>query len=676
MAVCVLIVNGVGTVACSARAGDVVPPPEVPTERVDEDADDEDARNAVFVRARAVPTGPRVGDTVRVEAAAVTASDSIVAVDGFGIEVIGGELVRLADETRLLAVRPGRADVRVRFPYERAGPSRPNSTAETAIAVRVAPAPTVRLELDAPDRLPIGARVTVRARAVSAFGPGHPVTGATWRSSAPAIVAAGPGGALHALAQGKARVEVVAEGVSAAIDVRVVPNRVRRVDVFPPVSDVAVGETVHLTAVARDGNGQRVEAVATSWMLGAPSDALTAAGVIDRRGTFVANEPGTYRVAAIVGGRAGDAEVRAAARAPGGPLDVVGRAHAPMRAGTRSVAVFEGIDGRDYAYLGAADAPIVYAWDVTESDAPRFLDSLRLNGNRVTGVAVDAGATLGVVATGGTRSEPGELSVLDLLDPSRPRVVAVYRPDAPGVGALAVDGDLVYAANAHSGDLVIVDLATPAAPRLVSRWSLGSEVGRLHGISVRNGLAYVAGGVEGMIVLDVGAGIEGGTVDRPREVSRHVGSLRGPASRPVDAAGATRFRDLVFVAHRGDPDCAGCGDDARGYVEVVDVTDVRQPRGVAFYAVPGGAATDLHVQDELLYVAANRGGVRVVDVSGELRDDLWRQGRDVGWRATGAPDGRVPNLSAAVGVQAYKGRVYASDEGSGLWILERETTER
>jgi hypothetical protein len=60
----------------------------------------------------------------------------------------------------------------------------------------------------------------------------------------------------------------------------------------------------------------------------------------------------------------------------------------------------------------------------------------------------------------------------------------------------------------------------------------------------------------------------------------------------------------------------------------------------------------------------------VVDVSGELRGDLYRQGREIARIYTGDPDGFRPNLAFTWGAQPHNGLIYFNDVNSGLWIVK------
>ena len=74
------------------------------------------------------------------------------------------------------------------------------------------------------------------------------------------------------------------------------------------------------------------------------------------------------------------------------------------------------------------------------------------------------------------------------------------------------------------------------------------------------------------------------------------------------------------------------------------------------------------VEDDVMYIGAYEGGVRAVDVSGELRGSLTAQGREIDAVWTGHPEGFRPNLPMAWGAQPHNGVVYTTDINSGLWV--------
>ena len=117
----------------------------------------------------------------------------------------------------------------------------------------------------------------------------------------------------------------------------------------------------------------------------------------------------------------------------------------------------------------------------------------------------------------------------------------------------------------------------------------------------------------------------------------------------------------------------------RAILHVLDVTDIEHPRQVATYQVPEGGSHNFWVADDILYEGYYNGGGRVLDVSGELRGDLYRQGREIARLWTGDPKGFRPNLPMTWGGQPcsvkcssnlLNGLIYFNDINSGLWIAK------
>lgn len=107
-----------------------------------------------------------------------------------------------------------------------------------------------------------------------------------------------------------------------------------------------------------------------------------------------------------------------------------------------------------------------------------------------------------------------------------------------------------------------------------------------------------------------------------------------------------------------------------GYLHFIDFTDLDNPKEVARYELPEAGSHNLWIEDDLLYVAYYNGGLRVVDISGELLGDLYKQGREVAHYLPLDSQGYIPNAAMTWGAQPYKGHVFLSDYNSGLWSVK------
>ena len=82
------------------------------------------------------------------------------------------------------------------------------------------------------------------------------------------------------------------------------------------------------------------------------------------------------------------------------------------------------------------------------------------------------------------------------------------------------------------------------------------------------------------------------------------------------------------------------------------------------------------VAGDTLYLGDYQGGLRVIDVSGELRGDLLAQGREMAHVYTGDAEGYLPNAAMTWGAFYWNGLVWANDIFSGLWAVKLEPREK
>jgi hypothetical protein len=241
-----------------------------------------------------------------------------------------------------------------------------------------------------------------------------------------------------------------------------------------------------------------------------------------------------------------------------------------------------------------------------------------------------------------------------------------------------------------TGPLRVIDFRDVKAPREVGRWeperktqtfknAQGADVVGglvLHDVQVKDGLLYGAWWRDGLIVLDVGNGIRGGTPEKPAFVSQlrfNYLEMYGPGWL-AGAHTVFRYKNYLFLGDEVFPAQFNLASRDRipvqGIVHVVDVSDITHPHEVATYDVPEGGAHNLWIEDDIMYMGYYNAGARVVDVSGELRGNLYRQGREIARLWTGDPKGWRPNLPFCWGAQPYKGLVYFNDINSGIWITK------
>ncbi|MCE2455946.1 MAG: hypothetical protein J4G12_09060, partial [Gemmatimonadetes bacterium] len=205
----------------------------------------------------------------------------------------------------------------------------------------------------------------------------------------------------------------------------------------------------------------------------------------------------------------------------------------------------------------------------------------------------------------------------------------------------------------------------PASPQVAASFFGGDSF--LHDVYVRDGLVFLSHWDAGLIILDVGKGMAGGSPTRPVEVTRLA-----------DLGGETHnvwWWPEAGYAFVGQEQFAFTGDPP-GIMRVVDLSDISRPSIVATYEVPGATSHNYWLDEETgtLYLAWYEQGVRMLDVTGELMGQLELQGRETAFiryaeeRAICFPD---RNATCAWAPQLHgNGKLYVSDMNHGLIVLE------
>lgn len=546
--------------------------------------------------------------------------------------------------------------------------------------VIVKPAPVERIELTPPAiRLFKGsvARIAATPRTIN----GDPRTDASisWSSDNPSVATADPGGLVIAAAPGKCTITARADGAVAHTAVEVSANPVRRLAVEPRTASARTGDVIRFKAKATSNADAAVNEPPVRW-------AVTGDGAfIEPDGAFFAERPGSYLITAVCGEVATTSSVVVTPRHVEREIDVVGRG--PVK---DFQAAEQWILG-NYVYVSTiSDKLLVY--DISNPSKPKLTDTVTVDARLVNDVSTTADGRIGVLTREGASNRKNGIVFLDTSDPAHPKVVSEYTETVTGgVHSAYVDGHYVYLTDDATGSLRVIDFNDVKKPREVARWEapnplakpvrnpLGDEAmgGRyLHDVQVKDGLAYLGYWRDGLVILDVGAGIKGGSPENPKFVSQlrfNYHELYGDGWM-AGAHAIYRYKNYVFI---GDEVFPGEFDiqsrtriPVRGIVHVVDVSDIMNPRKVAEYNVPEGGAHNMWVEDDILYMGYYSGGGRILDVSGEMRGDLYRQGREIARVWTGDPEGYRPNLPFTWGAQPYRGMVFFNDINSGLWIVK------
>lgn len=501
-----------------------------------------------------------------------------------------------------------------------------------------------------------------------------------WSSDRAAIVAVTPTGRITALRSGRAKITARAGNAIRSTAITVVPNPVATVSLEPSSASARTGDVVRFTFQALDRKGRRVADASPEWSLN-PGQ-----GQIDREGRFVGEVPGTFQLTASFAGQVAVATVDVRPRDIRRPATLVGRV--PLR--FRAAEFWLHPNGR-HGYISTIGDRI-YAIDVSNPAAPAITDSVVVDARGINDVMTTEDGRFGVLTREGASTRKNGIVVLSFEDPAHPKPIAEFTETVTGgVHSTFIYRGYVYLTDDATGSLRVIDIRDPYRPRQVARWQTRpDEAGNfLHDVDVKDGLAYLSYWNEGLIILDVGNGIKGGSPENPRLVAQYKYDLNS-LYREVEAVGGPGFirgthtawragkyvfvGDEVFSATPRSTEGGGVVGLGRAYgrLHVIDVTNLEQPREVAYYEPKDGGSHNVWVAGDTLYLGDYQGGLRVLDISGELRGDLLRQGREIAHVVTGDSTGVVPNAPNAWGAIYRDGLIYVPDINSGLWIVKVE----
>jgi hypothetical protein len=523
-----------------------------------------------------------------------------------------------------------------------------------------------------PGPLVTGASVRLQAATFTATGiPRHDVPIA-WQSESPGVARVDAAGVVTGVSAGRTVIRATSDDGSGTLALNVTENPIARFTVQPATTTGRTGDVVRFTASA---GTQKIPAV--QWSVAGEG------ATIDPDGAFVAERAGTYIISAAIGNRATTASIVVRPRGVHRELELVGRT--PLE---EFQTLEQWVFGK-YVYATSAMAGKLWVYDVSKPAAPVKVDSVAFDARILNDVSVSADGTFGVLTREGASNRKNGIIVLDTSDPAHPRVMSEYTDTVSGgVHSAYIDGRYVYLTDDATGSLRVISLADPKKPKEVARWQVENPLARaikgpeeeftagryLHDVQVKDGLLYAGYWRDGLVILDVGNGVKGGSPESPRFVSQlrfNYHELYGPGWL-AGAHAVFRYKNYVFVGDEVFPATFDLVARERipvqGIVHVVDVSNLEHPRAVAQYAVPEGGSHNMWVEDDVLYMGYYSAGARVLDVSGELRGDLYRQGREIARLWTGDPKGYRPNQPFTWGAQPHDGLIFFNDINSGVWI--------
>src|SRR5882672_6880463 len=446
--------------------------------------------------------------------------------------------------------------------------------------VMVKPGPVTRIDIE-PVKTPLVVGATTKLSATARSSEGNPRTDVSlnWTSSKPDVATVDAAGVVTAISPGQTTIGASSGTGSGNRNVMLVQSSLAGLSIDPKSTNARTGDVVRFNIHAKSGQADNT---AVRWTVSGP------AATIDRDGGFVAELPGSYVITAASGPQEAVASVVVVPRNAERTIEVVGRA--PIK---DFEAAEEWIIG-NYAYLSTiSDKLLVY--DISDPTQPKQTDLVKVDARLINDVSTTADGRILVISREGASNRKNGIAFFDTSDPAHPKPISEYTETVTGgVHSAFVDGHYVYLTDDATGSMRVIDFVDVKHPKEVGRWQVennvastvkdaeGEEVhGRyLHDLQVKDGLAYLAYWRDGLIILDVGSGIKGGSPEKPQFVSQlHFnhnelygnGWLAGTHS-------VFRYKNYIFIGDEVFPGAFNIGSKkripVRGIVHVVEVSDI------------------------------------------------------------------------------------------------------
>lgn len=525
-----------------------------------------------------------------------------------------------------------------------------------------------------------------------ADGSERPGVMASWRSSNTNIASVNRFGDVSATTAGAVTITAEVDGVRATRSYTVHANPVATVEIGIEESQIRTGDVIHLKAEVKRASGSVISDIPITWSYTyTPDDSIAPAGIpggagIVQFGRFTGNYPGRYVLLAQAGGRGSQRTIQVT------PRDVRQRIEVSSRGTINSTHTSDlwpwtGKNGRDYVLVGTWGGDgYGLVFDITDMDNIVKTDSVKVDARTINDVTVSPDGRYGVLSREGASNRMNGVVILDLANPAHPKIAATFNEELTGgVHNMFATNDYLFAVSGGS-KYVIIDVRDIYQPKYVSEYRHPNA--RIHDLWVRDGIAYSAQGGVGVVVVDVGNGKYGGTIEHPKLITTYEVNS-GHEIYPYFQKGTGRTylfigdeemsrRGRVFEGSGyaldggsdGNPPRNGVPQTSGGFTHIVDFTDPMKPMAVGRYHLEDYGSHDIIVEDDILYQAYYDGGVRVVDVSGELMGNLEHQNREIAVFKPYDPEGYTPNAPFVMNAMPWKGRVLFTDFNSGLWAAK------
>ena len=562
---------------------------------------------------------------------------------------------------------------------------RPGTETQDRIIKRISvtvPQPAVaEIVFDAPPaQVYAGTQVPLSVRAMTAMDREREDVTVQVESSDPEVATVDQLHRIDAQAPGRVTITARAEGHEATTTVEVMENPVASLTLSGGADSARTGDVLDFAATARTEAGTAVGDAPIQYAVRTDHTEPIAPGAtaeIGSDGRFVAEDAGQYTVVATSGSHTATHTVTVTPRDLNGSIEVLDHARV-ANVHTSDLWVWEAPDGRDYAITGTwgGDGE-AYFWDVTDPSDITPVDTVTVDARTVNDVKVSEDGRTCIISREGASDRKNGMVILDCSDPTDVSIVTEYTNRLTGgVHNLFIYENHVYALS-NGRRYEIINIEDRANPTRVTDFELETPGHSIHDVWVKDGIAYSSNWDDGVVMVDVGNGVKGGSPSNPVEIGRYAyPSGWNHAAFPYrdDQTG----KHWVIAGDEAFPNGLNTENEPTipaGWLHFVDFTDPQNPSEEARYRVPEAGSHNYWVEGDTLYVAYYNAGLRVVDLSGDLKGNLYEQGREIAHFKPYDPQGRIPNAAMTWGPQPYKGHIFISDWNSGLWAVELTSEE-
>ncbi|MBK54253.1 MAG: hypothetical protein CMG58_06615 [Candidatus Marinimicrobia bacterium] len=502
---------------------------------------------------------------------------------------------------------------------------------------------------------------------------------------------------------GNVTISATAEGVTTKLKIKVSKNPARAVDLTTNgVDEIRTGDVLALVAKATSSSGKRLDDVPVYFSYAGKSEygefGLPASAQVTSDGRFVAETAGMYTVSASAGGYSAQKTIKVVPRDVGKKIKLVGHGLI-SNVLTSDLWIWPGIgkhEGKDFAVTGTwGSNGEAYFWDVTDPANMKIIDTVTVDARTVNDVKISEDGRVGVITREGASDRKNGFVILDVSDPYNVTISAAYNDDMTGgVHNAFIYENHIYAVN-NGRKYDIINIDDPKKPFRVGVYELDTPGHTIHDVWIEDGIAYSANWADGVVAVDIGA-------KKYKETDRSKSQFnpllakagQGSPSNPVKLAdlkdpNGHNHAAFPFKSQSTDKFYIVGGDEwfpwrypgkprpyqPRGGFHFLDFTDPENPKEEAVYTITEAGSHNHWIQGDTLIAAYYNGGLRIVDISGDLLGDLYRQGREIAFYMSSHPKGHIPNSTNVWGAIPYKGYIYFTDMYSGLYCVRLVSKE-